>query len=552
MARKKKGGSSPKDYLQRAGTHVIDGKARKHFTYCVPAEWVVNGLNEVDYGKDYHVELARSGGPIGKAFYVQLKGTEHCGYIENGTTVSFPLEKKYLLHYMGEVKLPVFLVVVDVAQSRGYWLFVQKYLTQNPGWDKAGSYSLRIPITNRLEDAPSLAAAVAEAHEWMKLYQQPPLQERIQSRLRELQAKDSRFKIEATYKDDEERLRFIPVEPVRLKFELRPKNNKITAKMKACLDKGQPVAFDVGELVIEGSTLFSDVVASSGTLQIAAQCPCAANLTVQGESDRPVWSWPGVPAELTGGFKERCIYSRLPGAPFSFEVGPIGGDQKCSTKLSCNPPAWDGQPLLSLSYFDRIETLLSTLLVHPTLGTECESNGNRFFAGRVKLKPDSGLAQLVEYLRLLRKAREVARQVGINPTYHAGPLSAEAQSDIEIAHVILANGRYELRSDAVIDATLWKAEAKQFVDQLTVNEPIRFYVDADHRFQIMGQDIALGRLVWEFPEATLATPLDEAKRRLSQSGQSVPLSFRVAPTAGGTLRPVRDEEWQEARKLFPP
>jgi hypothetical protein len=64
MAKKKRSGSTARDFLQRSETHVIDGKARQHFTTNVPAEWVVNALSEGDYGKDYHIEPTGASGRV--------------------------------------------------------------------------------------------------------------------------------------------------------------------------------------------------------------------------------------------------------------------------------------------------------------------------------------------------------------------------------------------------------------------------------------------------------------------------------------------------------
>lgn len=97
------------------------------------------------------------------------------------------------------MKLPVFLVVVDVEAGRGFWVFVQQYLAQKPWWATAGSFTLRIPTANRIEDAAGLAKAVSAALDWMVLFQQKPLRDRIREHIRSLEAKDPRFKIEATY-----------------------------------------------------------------------------------------------------------------------------------------------------------------------------------------------------------------------------------------------------------------------------------------------------------------------------------------------------------------
>lgn len=272
MARKKKKQQPVRDYLQRPASHVTDEQARRYFTNHTPPDWVSNPLNG-DYGKDYHIELTRDGGRVDRAFYAQLKGTRHCKYTDGGMTVSFPLERKYLAHYAAEAKLPVFLVVVDLEAGKGFWLFTQEYLVQHVDWAKKASSTLRIPTTNRLEDTSALTQAIRRALDWMVEAQQKPVRDRVVNDLIcKLQAKDSRYRVEASFSEEMERLRLIPKEPVNLRFHVRPKKKQVQAQMASdFFDRGLPVEFEAGELVVEGSALIHDLAAPGGTFQLCAR-----------------------------------------------------------------------------------------------------------------------------------------------------------------------------------------------------------------------------------------------------------------------------------------
>jgi hypothetical protein len=65
---------------------------------------------------------------------VQLKGTEGLNYVDGGKAISFPMERRHLTYYANEVKLPVFLVVIDVKSNSGFWLFTQQYLSTTLTW----------------------------------------------------------------------------------------------------------------------------------------------------------------------------------------------------------------------------------------------------------------------------------------------------------------------------------------------------------------------------------------------------------------------------------
>lgn len=58
---RKKSKAPARNHLQRHQTHVIDEKARRHFTTSLPPERVSNPMTG-DYGKDYHVEVTGEGG----------------------------------------------------------------------------------------------------------------------------------------------------------------------------------------------------------------------------------------------------------------------------------------------------------------------------------------------------------------------------------------------------------------------------------------------------------------------------------------------------------
>lgn len=239
--------------------------------------------------------------------------------------------------------------------------------------------------------------------------------------------------------------------------------------------------------------------------------------------------------------------SRLGRSPLEFTAGPLGGGAGGSIRLSVDPARWVGQPLLTASYFDRLDSLLTALLAHPALGLEGEAEGNRLFSVRAEMPGVAGLARLVDFLGAVGKARQVARHFGLSPTCDLDTLGGKAVRDIRVAHALLTAGRYEFPSpDMRVDVTLDKSAARQFLEDRTIHDVV-LYADEGSRLPFMGHEVDLGRLGWELSEAALYTPADELRRRLARPGDAVTVSFRTTRRTRRVLRAVTEDEWAEYR-----
>src|SRR2546426_4103007 len=98
--------------MKRPEQHEIDSKADAIFRK-VFAEWGVN-KSERDYGWDYVVEVFRDGNSTGVLFNVQLKGSRRTDYSADHSFISQTLEMDSADYLARQLKLPTFLVHVDV------------------------------------------------------------------------------------------------------------------------------------------------------------------------------------------------------------------------------------------------------------------------------------------------------------------------------------------------------------------------------------------------------------------------------------------------------
>jgi hypothetical protein len=153
--------------MKRHRTHQIDELAQQHFRAAIPVTWTYNEHRR-DYGKDYLVEVGDDDGEqTGLNCFVQLKGQEAVEFTADGSQVKFSLERKHAAYYLDKVKdLPVFLVVVDVNQKKGWFLFLQPVLETNQVWRNRDSVTVHLPVvpsepTNAASGTSTLASTSA-------------------------------------------------------------------------------------------------------------------------------------------------------------------------------------------------------------------------------------------------------------------------------------------------------------------------------------------------------------------------------------------------------
>jgi hypothetical protein len=146
--------------MKRPRSHEIDELAMRVFQGALPASWVVN-KQPLDYAKDYLVEIVEAGSLTGITFLVQLKGQESLSLSRDRKHATFWLKRKYAVYYTDKVRLPVFLVLVDVNQGVGYWVFVQAHLLDDlrgTKWRKKDTVAIRVPTQNQLADTVTVFA----------------------------------------------------------------------------------------------------------------------------------------------------------------------------------------------------------------------------------------------------------------------------------------------------------------------------------------------------------------------------------------------------------
>jgi len=141
---------------QRTRKHVIASQSLNHVEKFVYDKGHSAERVESDYGYDLMVSTYDNEGYVEAGFILlQLKATDSIRKIENDTYVSFTISIKDYRLWMSE-GYPVFLIVYDAIDRKAYWLYFQKYFSDDKTRDpkaKATTVTVRIPIANELSAA---------------------------------------------------------------------------------------------------------------------------------------------------------------------------------------------------------------------------------------------------------------------------------------------------------------------------------------------------------------------------------------------------------------
>jgi hypothetical protein len=152
--------------MDRPTQHETDDQGEALlYTVVAGLKWTANRIGK-DYGRDFDVEIFHDGKTTGMLFNVQLKSTVSPRYSKDGSYVSVDLKARNARYLSGELRLPTFVVQVDVNRSKLFWFAPQmngvlkSRLVANL---TAKTCTVRVPTANELPaTAPALVEVVGQ------------------------------------------------------------------------------------------------------------------------------------------------------------------------------------------------------------------------------------------------------------------------------------------------------------------------------------------------------------------------------------------------------
>ena len=496
-------------------SHIINEQAENIFKSTLPASWLKR-KQDPDHHIDYFVEVGQEGSsPSGHVFGVQLKGRENLTY--SSTFASQPLETECIRYYLEDVQQPVFLVVVDVRQNSGFWIFLQEWTVKElrgRDWRKQKTLNVRVPFENRLEDAESLHAAVIESERFMRNLRPGCIEAALNAEKVALEALDERFNVTISHVVGRTQYEIQPQEEVDIKVSFRTNDPKeLRARLSDLVDRGLKAEFNPKEVVFHGSELIRRIADDPNVKSIEI-CPTRKReaeliLTSIDTAGNKCGSLV-LHGSITLGRKEgnfRGVLSRTPlDLSLAFPVREENDVGSLQVTFEFDTTIWEGHSLLTLPYFDRLASMFGALRVRNDFGLALEIDGYPILSGTVQaetLLPQ--LDGIVWYLRLLEKARVVASKLGIDP--HVPEDAALSEEDVEtvtLLYQVLSEGEYRLPGAGVrFSCNLVPSEQFFEVAEKGTNEFVSVgFQPRSRRFNLFGTEFGVGWLKYWLTKAS--------------------------------------------------
>jgi hypothetical protein len=148
MARLRRKRRTREHILEDLSVHHIEG----HVLRC---GWVVERM-EHDYGIDLELHTFTRRGEVQEGeVLLQVKARNRLRVRTGATSLPFRVERSDVIRWIAEL-FPVILIVYEARKDTAYWLYVQSYFRQLPGFNlfAAGeTITVRIPVGNVLSAA---------------------------------------------------------------------------------------------------------------------------------------------------------------------------------------------------------------------------------------------------------------------------------------------------------------------------------------------------------------------------------------------------------------
>ena len=415
-------------------------------------------------------------------------------------------------------------------------MFLQPVLDADQKWRKKGSIALNLPTANIITDTGQLRVSIDEAKKWMRLHHPESIHESVIAHKQRIIQTDPRFDVRVSLVNDKPWFTLLAKEEVPFKFEFTGDKDELGPKVSELFDKGGTVTFQPGEVRVAGSKLFDGIEQVGCELQFKVDFPGTVALVCHDANGTELARLGDVPGRFSGGQKELWFGGELTNSPFTVKLGPIGDGMDGSVKLDMGFARWDGQHLMQLAYFDRLNQFFRLLPESSSSSIECCQDGNAIFTTpTLPLQSLHFARPLARYLDIIGKARKVCQRFNVNPTWTVKGFDRDAQETAEqLEAMFFANGWSKPRPNLKMTATCVR-ETFNFDVLKRVDQPGPLKVETNCTFSLLGEKIEAGRLVLDHTDMTVnldgnqkllkqrnsrRSPTNKSAKRHSSSGTS--------------------------------
>ena len=487
---------------------------------------------------DYVLEGVENGEPTGVLSFVQLKGQEKVTVV--GGEISFALPTKHLNYYDARLALPVWLVLVDVTNQRGYFLFVQEWLDRHVAGRLADqeAVTLKIPASNDLTVLPLFRERHAAAARYMHAKHPGSVDDAINAVVGQWEKLDPRFKVTMHVSGPWGRLEFRAKEPVRV--DVTPNHPEAPGKLDQLRAVGQRAVFAPGEVSIQGTPLFAKMKMAAVVLEPAQSAP--AELIVSEKSTGLLFTAQGRAAVGAAGV---TFEGGLFDAPLTLWMTIRHDREKKQdigeVRLSWNFSIWVGRPVAQIAHASTLRDFAGAVAAQRTVEAELRINGEKITVGVfVPGVPTLHELGARDMLGLLNEARLIAQKLSKDfrvPDTRA--ITDEDRDTIETCFDLLNSGSHTTVAKEITVRATYRAGRDENIPQLLNREPEPAPLEItfpDQPFRLFGEVFSLGAITFRFASATIEIASGNLEQFQNGKTDDLAVVFRASPDTSLELR----------------
>jgi hypothetical protein len=346
----------------------------------------------------------------------------------------------------------------------------------------------------------------------MRLRHPVSIQEAVAGHKERVKRLDPRFDVKVSLADDAPVFTLLAKEEVPITFEFAGDPKEMEAKLRDMLEKGALVAFKPGEVKVAGTKLLEPFWAAGGAMQCSVDLPATLTLVAKDAEGQEVGRLADMPGHLNGGMKESWYDGSFSNAPLTVKLGPITRDKGGSVQLNLALNRWDGQRVLQLAHFERINTFFQALPKATTTWIDCQQDGNGVFSVETPLETAPFAAPLARYLGTVAKARRVAQRFGVNPVWGFETFDRDAQETAEELFAIFFGSGWSQPRPRIRYSFSCVRKTFRFDRLKEAKGPIPVRLTSTWVYGFMGEKIEV-RLVHDYTEMTMCMKRDTPKSK---------------------------------------
>ncbi len=508
-------------------SYRINSKSEKIFACKLSEEYFkIQELVKHQYKIDYIVELLEDENPTGLFFKVELKGIEK----QHGKKdyLSYPFETEALSYYYKNLLLPVFVVIIDVRYEKGFWLFTQKYISENLTQENLSqkTVTLHIPKSQKLENLELFIANIKLAHRYMRDIRSTSIPDAINYTKKELESLDNRFKVNITYANDLTNIHLKANEKINPQFSIKPEYKKeFVQKIKNVTELGATEELDLKSMKLLGSPIFDIFNLKADKLLVhphEKEVNCTIKTIDKDGHINTILS--EIKGKLTYALKQNQYIGYLGDSLFRFIITVKRSEDLERTtekyQFTFNYDKWSNKNINKLPYFQKIFSFCLDCTIGMKLEIELEEKGeviNDFSIDISQIRDTIKLNTL--FLSTLAKAQEIFNYLK-KEIYLPKPnkTSFDDLRNVIIVYDILSKGFYE--------DNIYKFEDKlkignnEFTSTLlnhleSPSEDRELFYDSNEGFKIFGYVINLGNVHFQILNPEILNSIEEVEDLLN-------------------------------------